>query len=66
MKLYAKDGHQLKIGEKVVTFDGEKAEVLAMYLPHHPGSTGRVFLRFEDGGEGQYFPGVIDAAWREE
>jgi hypothetical protein len=66
MKLYAKDGTQLKIGSKVDTFRGEKAEVRAMYLPHHPGSTGRVVLKFEDGSEGEYFPGVINAQWKDE
>jgi hypothetical protein len=66
MKLYAKDGTQLKIGTEVNTFRGEKATVRAMYQPHHSGSTGRVLLRFEDGSEGEYFPNVINARWRED
>lgn len=67
MKLYAKDGTELRIGAKVETFSGDKAEVRAMYKPHHLGSTGRVLLRFEEGGEeGEYFPGVINAQWRKE
>lgn len=63
MRLYANDGTALKIGDKVETFRGEKAEVRGMYQPHHPGSTGRVFLKFEDGSEGEYFPSVIHAHW---
>ena len=66
MKLYAQDGTALRIGAQVDTFRGEKATVLAMYQPHHPGSTGRVFLRFEDSSEGEYFPNVINAKWRKE
>ena len=65
MKLYAQDGTPLRIGAQVSTFRGEKAEVRGMYQPHHPGSTGRVFLRFEDGSEGEYFPSVINAQWGE-
>ncbi len=53
----------IAIGDKCRTFRGETVEVTGMREPHHEGSTGRVYVKDEDGHTGEYFPGVIDAKW---
>lgn len=64
MKLiHTRTREELQIGEVVQTFKGENVTIVRMSKPHKPSSTGRVVLRFEDGYEQGYFPGVIDAEW---
>lgn len=64
MKLYSrKSGLELKRGDAVETFRGEKAKFITGSEPHKVSSTGRVNIEFEDGGRGEYFPSVINAVW---
>jgi hypothetical protein len=53
------DGSQIKVGDSVTTFRGEECTVTDWMAPTHPGSTGRVYVKFADGREMEYFPGVV-------
>lgn len=52
-------------GEQVQTFDGEEYTLTGWCEPHKPSSTGRVYLTDADGGEHEFFPGVINAHFEE-
>lgn len=59
----AKSGKQIELGSKVTArgAHSEPAIITSFEPPRHKGSTGRVYLRFENGATGQYFPSVIGA-----
>jgi hypothetical protein len=66
-KLIHEDGHEVKVGDEVTTFRGEKAVVTGWVAPLHAASTGRVHIKFVhdvtsawSGHEGEFFPSVID------
>jgi hypothetical protein len=60
-------GRELKVGETVTTFRGEKMILTGGQPPRHEGSSGRVYLcppgarRFTNTAE--FYPGVINAKW---
>lgn len=61
MRLISNDtSREIHIGDTVVDFRGDPVIVTGFTAPHKAGSTGRVTL-MEDGREGSYFPGVINA-----
>ena len=47
LKLYHKNGKEVKVGDEVVDFRGEKAIVVSTILPKHEGSSGRVCVKQE-------------------
>lgn len=49
-------GKVLKKGDVVKDFRGDKHKIKGFELPHHSGSTGRVYT-----SQGSFFPGVVDA-----
>lgn len=59
-------GREVAIGDKVVTFRGECATVIAFAKPLHRASTGRVTIGASDERwTMDYFPSVIGAEWVE-
>jgi len=55
---------EIKIGDEVKTFRGEKCVVEAMHEPHKPSASGKVTVRFPSQGyAGTYYVGVIGAVW---
>jgi hypothetical protein len=62
--VYEKTGKVVKVGDRARTFRGERVVVVGMYVPHKPGSSGRVRVRFvKDGWEQSFYPFVIGAKW---
>lgn len=57
-RLVDKDGRTVNVGDDVVDFRGNMARVTGWDSPRHAGSTGRVCVREDDGGEREYFPSV--------
>lgn len=64
-KLYINDKPAV-VGQKVVSFRGEKAKLISWTPPHKPSSTGRVYIKFEDGNQQEYFPSVIGGEFKED
>ena len=61
MKLIDQDTRkEIKPGDVVTDFRGDKATLVSFTAPHKPSSTGRVCL-LEEGQQREYFPGVINA-----
>ena len=63
-------GVPVEIGEVVTDFRGDRQRVTEMIEPHHPGSTGRVYVCDLDDeptllSSFGYFPSVFDLEWRE-
>lgn len=52
------------IGEKYTTFRGLTVTLLEIREPHKPSSSGKVYLQFENGAVGEYYPNVIGGKWR--
>ena len=66
LKLYHKNGKEVKVGDEVVDFRGEKAIVVSTILPKHEGSSGRVCVKQEgENWERCYYPSVFDLEWKE-
>jgi hypothetical protein len=65
MKLiYTETGNEVQVGDTAKTFRGELVSIDRVQQPHKPSSTGRVNVTFlNDGTTGEFFPGVIVAAW---
>lgn len=59
--LMHKSGKELKKGDKVKDFRGATHTITGFELPHHSGSTGRVFTKHGKGHDGYFFPSVVDA-----
>jgi hypothetical protein len=56
-----RSGIEIKIGDRVTTFRGESGTLSSVRLPHKPGSSGHVGVKFDAGGEQEFFPAVIGA-----
>lgn len=56
-----KTGLEIKIGEMVETFRGERVELISFQAGRHAGSTGRVVVALSPSCEAEYYPGVIGA-----
>jgi hypothetical protein len=56
-----KTGAEIKSGDPVTTFRGEKYELTDFAPPKHSASTGRVYLEDENGNTVEFYPGVINA-----
>ena len=50
---------EVKIGDTVTSFRGEKYEVHSWSIPHNEGSTGRMYVR-EGKLKGSYYPSVFN------
>jgi len=62
MKLVDKNGNEIKPGDTVTTFRGEKAKLVSFRPPHKLSSTGHVFIRSDDNKVyGEFYPSVIGA-----
>ena len=59
MKLMIK-GKEATVGMEVTSFRGEKAKLLSWTEPHKTSSSGRVYVEWEDGATGEYFPSVFN------
>jgi hypothetical protein len=67
MKLFdVATGRLLQVGDAVQTFRDETCTLTGMTPPRRVPSTGRVKLRFDNGWEMEYYPGVIGAKFWEE
>lgn len=54
-------GQEVKEGDTVTTFRGEKGILSGFREPHKPSSTGRVYVEFEGQSyTSEFFPSVID------
>jgi hypothetical protein len=51
-------GKHIKPGDRCLTFRGEAIELVSFRVLAPP-STGRVTVRFADGYEAEYYPGVL-------
>ena len=68
MKLINKAGKEIKEGDVLTSFSGEKARFISGTPPHKPGSSGRVYVEeIEMTGKGrrEYFPTVYALEWVE-
>lgn len=63
-KLVHKDGHEVRIGDEVTTFRGERGRLLSWSPPLTPQSTGRVEVEY-DNVVCSWYPGVIDCVIKE-
>lgn len=54
------DGSIVNIGDRLLTFRGEMVEVTDFREPRHTGSSGRVYVKFANGQDREFFPNVID------
>lgn len=62
MKLiHSQTKQELQQGDLVTTCRGDCATLIDARPPTHAGSTGRVWVRFEDGTQREFFPSVIHA-----
>ena len=50
---------EVKIGDTVTSFRGEKYEVHSWSIPHNEGSTGRMYVK-QGKLEGSYYPSVFN------
>ena len=65
-ELYIRDSNvKVEVGKKYSIGDNKLVEVLQITPPHKPSSTGRVYIKYDNGSTAEYFPTVIDAEWRE-
>ena len=65
MKLYYDlTGNEVKVGDKIKTFRGDRVTIHDIEQPKHSASTGRVHVKNAAGIVSAYYPGVIDATWR--
>ena len=62
-RLVDKNGKEIKVGDEVVDFRGDKAVVTGWLKPKHAGSTGRVSVKEDGGFTMDYFPSVYDLHW---
>lgn len=63
MTLYINDAPAY-VGEMYTTFRGEPVPLFHIMPPHKPSSSGRVYVQYEDGATGEYYPSVIGGVWR--
>jgi hypothetical protein len=60
-----KAGDLVKLGDKILTTDGEPVKVDYFRPPHKPSSSGKVSVENAAGNKHEYFVNVIDAEWIE-
>ena len=65
MRLVHKDGREVVVGETVTDFRGDTATVTGWETPRSPASTGRLYVKAEDGWTQGYYPSVFDCEWIE-
>ena len=65
MKLINEQGIEVKVGDTVTSFRGEKNVVTGWRKPHHAGSTGCVFVKIGT-CDSEYFPSVYGLKWSNE
>lgn len=58
-------GKELRAGDTVKNFRGEKAIVVSGEAPRSSNSTGYVSVKYESGSTGRYYATVFDLKWRE-
>lgn len=62
--LLNKSGDTVVPGATLETFRGEQVILTGGKPPQHPGSTGRVYVKFADTKcEAEMFPSVVDLTW---
>ena len=52
-------------GTEVTDFRGDPCILVDATPPHKEGSSGRVHVRFPEGGEAEFFPSVVGLKWVE-
>lgn len=55
-------GETLSEGD-IVQFEGKPVVLVTITKPHKPSSTGRVYVRFENGTHREFFPSVVGGVW---
>src|ERR1700751_1606864 len=55
-----KTNNEIKAGDTVTTFRGEKGKLISIEAPRHSGSTGRVYVQLGS-RYAEFFPTVINA-----
>jgi hypothetical protein len=56
------DSRELKVGDKVETFRGEKVTLIGLRPPHKPASSGHVTVKFRSSAyDAEFYPSVIGA-----
>jgi hypothetical protein len=64
MKLVHKETRQeVKVGDELIDFRGEKSTCVGWQEPQHPGSTGRVYVSREQIKSIQFYPSVFNLEW---
>ena len=64
MKLvYKSNGQEVKVGDTIKTNSGESVIVKYFAKPHKPASSGKITVQHTDGGQREYYVGVIGAEW---
>jgi hypothetical protein len=64
-KLYHEDGREVRVGDEVTDFRGEKSVVTGWELPRHSGSTGRVYVITDaNNSPAGYYPSVFNLVWK--
>lgn len=58
-------GEEVRIGDLVIDFRGDKATVTATEEPRHAASSGRIYVVDAEGFRGNYYPSVFDCEWIE-
>lgn len=58
-KLINKDGLEVMVGHRILTFKGELVEIEGWSISHNVSDTGRVKVRFADGEKREFFPELI-------
>jgi len=61
--MFVKSHLPVQTGEVVNLGDGRIATVTGGRPPHTENSTGRIYVRFENGVTGEFFPHVVGAKW---
>jgi len=58
-------GKEVAKGDTVELSSGEMVTVDSIEKPRHGGSTGRVYIKYENGSIQGYYPSVVGAEWIE-
>lgn len=54
------NGKEATIGMELISFRGEKATLISWREPHKIGSTGKVYVEWENKCRGEYYPDVFN------
>lgn len=63
--IHRKTGKEVKTGETVTDFRGDKAKIVSFSKPHKPASSGKVLVETSAGHQGEYYVSVFDMEWIE-